>query len=192
MVTTILAYVLLAVFFGVVDRQLRVGQAAKSLDQTPSDAGSTHLIGYAYFITGFALLGAPFLDYFQIAALPSGGLLGWSGIGVALLGVALRAWAFRTLGEYHTRTLKVSPDQRIIRQGPYRLVRHPGYLASIMIWLGAALATTNGIPIFIASVVLALAYHYRIQAEERMLMNMLPVEYAEYRAHTWKLVPFLY
>ena len=63
MITTILAYLLIALFFGVIDRQLRVGQEAKRLDQTQSDRGSTRLIGYAFFVTGLALAAALILNY---------------------------------------------------------------------------------------------------------------------------------
>ena len=190
--TTVLAYILVALFFGVVDRRMRTGQEARSLDQTPSDAGTANLVGFAFFLTGLGLLAAPILNYLRIGALPLSSLFGWIGIAIALLGIALRWWAFKTLGEFYTRTLRVSTEQRIVRQGPYKLIRHPGYLASILIWLGAALATTNWIAVVIAAVVLSLAYHSRIQAEESMLLSLRNQEYSEYRAHTWKLIPFIY
>ncbi|MCL4490130.1 MAG: isoprenylcysteine carboxylmethyltransferase family protein [Chloroflexi bacterium] len=190
--TTVLAYILIALFFGVVDRRMRTGQEARSLDQTPSDAGTANLVGFAFFLTGLGLLAAPILNYLRIGALPLSSLFGWIGIAIALLGIALRWWAFKTLGEFYTRTLRVSTEQRIVRQGPYKLIRHPGYLASILIWLGAALATTNWIAVVIAAVVLSLAYHSRIQAEESMLLSLRNEEYGEYRAHTWKLIPFIY
>ena len=190
--TTVLAYILIALFFGVVDRRMRTGQEARSLDQTPSDAGTANLVGFAFFLTGLGLLAAPILNYLRIGALPLSSLFGWIGIAIALLGIALRWWAFKTLGEFYTRTLRVSTEQRIVRQGPYKIIRHPGYLASILIWLGAALATTNWIAVVIAAVVLSLAYHSRIQAEERMLLSLRNQEYGEYRAHTWKLIPFIY
>lgn len=190
--TTVLAYILIALFFGVVDRRMRTGQEARSLDQTLSDAGTANLVGFAFFLTGLGLLAAPILNYLRIGALPLSSLFGWIGIAIALLGIALRWWAFKTLGEFYTRTLRVSTEQRIVRQGPYKLIRHPGYLASILIWLGAALATTNWIAVVIAAVVLSFAYHSRIQAEESMLLSLRNQEYGEYRAHTWKLIPFIY
>jgi protein-S-isoprenylcysteine O-methyltransferase Ste14 len=192
MITTILAYLLIAIFFGVIDRRLRIGQEAKSLDQTQSDRGSTRLIGYAFFVTGLALAAAPVLNYFQVAVFPFGEVTGWTGILAMLLGIVLRWWAFRTLGEYYTRTLRISADQTIVRRGPYKLIRHPGYLASLMMWLGAALATGNWLAFVIVLVALFYAYHYRIQAEEQMLLTLQNREYEAYRAHTWKLVPFIY
>ena len=42
------------------------------------------------------------------------------------LGLALKAWAVRTLRGFYTRTLRTACDQRMIDSGPYRLVRHPG------------------------------------------------------------------
>jgi protein-S-isoprenylcysteine O-methyltransferase Ste14 len=44
----------------------------------------------------------------------------WTGIG-------LRLWAFRTLGRYFTFTVMTSADQSVVSNGPYRIIRHPGY-----------------------------------------------------------------
>jgi protein-S-isoprenylcysteine O-methyltransferase Ste14 len=48
-------------------------------------------------------------------------------------GVALRYWSMLTLGEFFTRTLIVLPGHSIVTAGPYRVVRHPGYLAQLVV-----------------------------------------------------------
>jgi len=45
------------------------------------------------------------------------------------------------LGRFFTRTLRVTGEQRVVSDGPYRVVRHPGYLGDILMWTGAALTT---------------------------------------------------
>ncbi len=191
-ITTFLGYVLIGLFFSVVDRRARSGNVAKSMDRTADDAGSTMLLGRAYFATGLVLLAAPFLDYVGIGVIDLHPIVGWMGVLMALLGIALRWWAFRTLGDYYTRILRTSESQHVVQQGPYKLIRHPGYLGSILMWLGAALATANWIALLIAFVVLSYAYAYRIQAEEKMLLSGLGDEYRAYREHSWRLIPFLY
>jgi protein-S-isoprenylcysteine O-methyltransferase Ste14 len=190
--TTILAYLLVALFVGILEGRGRIGLEAKSLDKGPPDRGSTNLISIAFLFSSLSLLAAPLLNYFQIGTLTFSAVVGWLGILVACLGFALRGWAFKTLGRFYTRTLRISGYQHIVQQGPYRVIRHPGYLGIILIWLGAALATTNWIAVGIVAIVLFAAYYYRIQAEETMLMSASNQEYGEYRAHTWKLIPFLY
>src|SRR5689334_1843794 len=51
----------------------------------------------------------------------------WLGISLILAGVALRSWAVRTLGRYFLPVVAVRADQRVVRDGPYRLIRHPTY-----------------------------------------------------------------
>ncbi len=191
MLTTVLAYLLIGLFF-VVESRLRIGHEAKSLDKKPSDRGSTNLLVVAFLLTGLGLLAAPVLNYYQIGRLTFSTFVGWIGIAISLCGLALRLWAYRTLGQFYTRTLRVSDNQHIVRQGPYRLVRHPGYAGLILMWLGAALATTNWITFAFAAVFILAAYHYRIQAEEDMLTTAMPKEYGDYRAHTRRLIPFIY
>jgi protein-S-isoprenylcysteine O-methyltransferase len=136
-----------------------------------------------------ALLAAWLLHPFKIGSLPA--WVGWFGLIVALCGVLLRWWANRALGAFYTRTLKVTENQSIVRAGPYRLIRHPGYLGSILMWSGVAAATANWIVIVVVLAVMFGVYIYRIQIEENMLVTT-NAEYAEYRKHTWRLLPFVY
>ncbi len=118
--------------------------------------------------------------------------LGWSGIALVLLGLSLRVWANRTLGQFYTRTLRVNESQKIVQQGPYRLIRHPGYVGVIALWIGAGLATTNWIAAAVITLMMLAVYDYRIRSEEAMLEAAFGEEYCQYAAHTWKLVPLVY
>ena len=57
-----------------------------------------------------------------------------AGVVLQLTGIGIRAWSMRTLGRAYTRTLRTEGGQPVIDDGPYRLVRHPGYLGSLLIW----------------------------------------------------------
>ena len=186
--TTILGYLILAGFF-LTESQIRTGREAKSFERGQFDQRSTVYIGIAYLISMLALLVSWLLNKFKIGMLPA--WIGWLGIVVALCGLLLRWWANRALGAFYTRTLKVTENQSIVRAGPYRVIRHPGYLGSILMWIGAAAATANWIAILITLVAMLSAYVYRIQNEEKMLLKT-NAEYAEYRKHSWRLIPFLY
>jgi protein-S-isoprenylcysteine O-methyltransferase Ste14 len=191
MVTTILAYLVIGVFFATEGRA-RKGQQAHKLDRGEFDQRSTIFIGVALFITSVGLLLAPVLNHFDLEDITFATVVGWVGLAIAVSGIALRLWANRTLGQFYTRTLLVTENQPVVRQGPYRLIRHPGYLGSILMWAGAGLATTNWVAVTVAVVVMFAAYVYRIQAEEAMLMTASNKDYGDYTAHTWKLIPFVY
>ena len=96
----------------------------------------------------------------------------------------------RTLGVSYSRTLNTEPDQKIVEAGPYGLIRHPGYLGSLMTWTGFAL-TTRSAPIPGGLAGLFAVYRYRILAEEEMLDRDL-AGYADYAVRTKRLVPFVW
>jgi protein-S-isoprenylcysteine O-methyltransferase len=56
----------------------------------------------------------------------------WTGVLLGALGLGLRFWAVLTLRDRYTRTLLVQDDHAIERGGPYRWIRHPGYLGSLL------------------------------------------------------------
>lgn len=189
MIAIVIADLLLILFF-VVDGFLRKGEAARSLEHGESDRGSTMALGRAYAVGGILLLVAPFLDYLQIARAPGG----VSAFGLALMvaGLALRVWSTRVLGEYYTRTLRTAERQSLIDRGPYRVIRHPGYLGVLMLWVGAGLATANWLATMLMALVLFVAYSYRIQSEEQMLAAAFGEEYRRYAGRTRRLIPFVY
>jgi protein-S-isoprenylcysteine O-methyltransferase Ste14 len=185
-----IAYGLLACFF-VAERLLRRGRAAASLQEGQDDRGTTRAIGRAFGWSMFALCIAPLLNRRRIGPV-AGPRLSWGGIAAMAAGLGLRVWAARVLGAFYTRTLRTSGEQRIVEEGPYRLVRHPGYLGVLLLWLGAGLAAANWIVAATIAATMARAYSRRIAAEEAMLAATFGVEYARYAGLTRRLIPFVY
>lgn len=108
------------------------------------------------------------------------------------VGLAVRAWGMTTLGAAYTRTLRTTGGQSLARNGPYRLIRHPGYSGSLLVWTGYSLGLGSWIALIVTAGVLLGVYSWRITAEERMLLGTFGDQYAEYRLHTKRLLPFLY
>jgi protein-S-isoprenylcysteine O-methyltransferase len=173
------------VLFVAMELFLRRGATAKSLRTQPTDRGTTVLIFICY---GLAVLSLSVPTVGPGAPL----WLRWLGVWSCAAGTVLRVWAMRTLGEYYTRTLVTQSGQPVIQHGPYRLVRHPGYLSAMMIWIGAAVSSGRGMAILTVGLLLAIAYVYRITTEERMLVTALGVDYERYRQRSWRLIPFVY
>ncbi len=184
------AYGLIGSFF-VIERLLRQGKEAKSMVEGPTDRGSTRTIGAAFGASLLALLVAPLLNRVKLGSLRSQ-TTAWSGIVAMLAGLALRIWASRILGSFYTRTLRTSKEQHLIMEGPYRLVRNPGYLGDLLLLCGAGITTANWIVLVVIALPLVRAYRKRIQAEEAMLADTFPQEYKNYASRTWRLIPFLY
>lgn len=184
------AYCLIGFFF-VAERFLRQGENSKSLKAGQEDRGSTRAIGASFGLALLTLLFAPFLNRRGIGRLHSE-RLAWGGIVAMLSGLMLRIWAIRVLGSFFTRTLRTDTEQHLIEEGPYGLVRHPGYLGDLLMWIGAGTATSNWIAATVISLPMLGSYWYRMQAEEAMLTHAFPKEYQIYTAYTWRLIPFVY
>ncbi|MFC8589205.1 isoprenylcysteine carboxyl methyltransferase family protein [Streptomyces sp. NPDC057217] len=79
-------------------------------------------------------------------------VLAWPMLSLVLLSQALRWWCVTTLGPYWNTRVIVVPGARPICAGPYRLVRHPNYVAVVVevaalplvysAWLSAAVFST--------------------------------------------------
>ena len=92
-----------------------------------------------------------------------------TGAVVFLLAKALKFWAIATLGTRWTYRVLVLPGVPLVATGPYRLMRHPNYvavlgeLAGMALLTGARIAGPAGVLFFAA-----LLYR-RIRAEEQAL-----------------------
>jgi protein-S-isoprenylcysteine O-methyltransferase Ste14 len=150
------------------------------------------------------ILGAYFLVCvvtFAVAGLDSG-RFGWSGpvpLGVAIAGVALTlagqalfAVAKRE-NAFFSSTVRIQDERghRVCDTGPYRFVRHPGYLGMLLSLLAFPLIMESFWAFIPASVGAALLV-VRTRLEDRFLTEKLP-GYDAYAARTrWRLVPGLF
>jgi protein-S-isoprenylcysteine O-methyltransferase Ste14 len=172
--------------FFVVEASARQRGTASSLDASRDDHGTTRLIVATY---AASLVAAPLLRRRSPKQLPR--VAGPVGVGLQALGLGLRAWSMRTLGRSYTRTLRTHDAQSVVSSGPYRVVRHPGYAGSLLIWTGFALTSETVLVVPVVGGLVGLAYHRRVTAEERLLRRDLP-GYAAYCERTKKLIPLVW
>ena len=120
----------------------------------------------------------------------------WAIAGIAMYGVALALFLSAIEAARRTpmtRTFVYEPKCDIILStGPYRLIRHPIYLAYSLAWLAAPVAM-HSVPLGLTAVFMIGCYVVSAREEERRLARgPRSVEYENYRARTWHLIPFLY
>lgn len=116
----------------------------------------------------------------------------WAGIGLMWSGMALRFWAVTTLGRFFRSTVFVQDEHRLINSGPYRLLRHPAYTGSILTMVGLGLALSNWVSLAVMLLGAAVAYLWRIRAEEAALGASFGAAYSEYRRGTWAVLPWVW
>jgi len=109
---------------------------------------------------------------------------------VAMLkGVAVTAWA-QAVNPFFEPGVRIQTERRqqVIDTGPYRFVRHPGYLSALLLFFGMALALGSYwalVPAALASALLVL----RTSLEDQLLQRELP-GYQDYaRRVRQRLIP---
>lgn len=116
----------------------------------------------------------------------------WIGLGVMGLGFFVRAWAVAALGSSFRTTVETHENQRVKKDGPYRLVRHPSYSGLLIMCGGYGIATRNWLSLVFAIVLPLSALLYRIRVEEKVMVESLGTEYEEYQRHTKRLIPWIW
>ena len=179
--------------------ELRFGKRARTSQAGAADRNSSRLLKIATTIAIIAFVLAlkvnsaffrPYLpDWFRAAFLPGMPAIAWIGVAFAALGLLLRLWSVLTLRERYSRTLLVHEQHTIEQSGPYRWVRHPGYLGSLLTFNGVALASGNWITFVLCFAVTLAAYAWRIKVEDQMLVTELGEPYGEYRQQVRALIP---
>src|SRR5262249_51224635 len=112
-----------------------------------------------------------------------------AGIIFMIAAMVLVGWAMGQNPHFES-TVRIQADQnhRVIERGPYRIVRHPGYVAGMVLFIGMALVLNSRWALLpaILSVVNLIA---RTSAEDRFLHANLP-GYREFAKSTrYRLVP---
>jgi protein-S-isoprenylcysteine O-methyltransferase Ste14 len=105
-------------------------------------------------------------------------------------GLLFVVWVMK-VNSFASRTIQVEPGQKVISTGPYRMIRHPMYLGSLVMWLSAPLALGSYFA-WPAFALLIPFYVFRLLNEEKVLRQELP-GYSEYCQRTrYHLIPFLW
>lgn len=114
------------------------------------------------------------------------------GIAVLLAGAGFRDWSILTLGRYFRREVTIEPGQKLVRRGPYRLLRHPSYTGLLLVFGGFGLALGSWVGAACALLILLVGLLPRIRVEERVLAQTFGPDYDDYANATRRLVPHIW
>ncbi len=182
------------VAFLVLWTSLAIATAALRQPGTPSAYDRGQIAYRAVLgVTGFlAFLVVGPWEYTHLSGpIPRDGVLAWAGISLFAVGLGINTWAMATLRGLYTVRLSVQEGHRLVTDGPYRLVRHPGYFGFLLILPGMGLALGSlAILAFVPPIAAWLVV--RIRDEEAMLVTRFGEAYRSYQGRTKRLIPFLY
>ena len=109
-----------------------------------------------------------------------------------LCGVFIRFWSVVTLGKYFRTVIMIQKGHRVIKSGPYALIRHPSYTGVLLSSAGFAMGVGSVIGVVLAIGIIFWSLRKRMDVEERELSQKLGKEYKEYMKKTKRLLPFIY
>jgi protein-S-isoprenylcysteine O-methyltransferase Ste14 len=146
-----------------------------------------------------ALLGLAIVPGFYIATgIPETADYPASAWAVALGSVifATALWVFRRshkeLGRNWSITLEIRERHKLVRTGPYAVIRHPMYTSFMLMGLGQAFLLSNWVAGAAGLIGFAVLFFLRVDKEERMMMENFGPEYGAYMERTKRIIPYLY
>jgi len=111
---------------------------------------------------------------------------------VVWIGFTFRFWAILTLGKFFRTTVMIQKDHWVVKNGPYRLLRHPAYTGTMIALLGVSIGMGNWLSLIAVMGIPFIGINKRITVEEKTLSESLGNEYIDYKKKTKKLIPFIY
>ena len=167
------------VYFALFAKHLRGSRQARE-----SDPAS--LLGTVF---QFAALGLLF--WFRRETLAESLILNIGGLVLAVLALAMTRRALRQLGKHWSLGARIGQQHQLVSQGIYQFVRHPLYLAFLLLTLGTGVAFSSPAGVLLALPVSLCGAGIRIAVEERLLRQRFGKAYLDYASRVPSLFPRL-
>lgn len=139
-------------------------------------------------VVHFSMFFATLIEYF-LSKKHLNYTVSFIGLGIYLFAVWLRYWSIYSLGKFWSIHIEIRNDQSLVKNGPYRFMRHPSYLALFLKVPSVPLILNS----YLTCILVILAYFplifIRMYYEEIELFKKFKKPYAEYRKEKWSILP---
>ncbi len=185
----IIVIIAVSYLYGFFEVFMNLRQRSRSHATTTSDKGSLWML-YGLITIGYALS-------FAIGATKIGRIYAWNtffatGMALFVIGFTVRIYSILTLKQYFNYSVAKVANHKLIETGPYKFIRHPGYLGQLMIFFGISASISNWLSILLMMIPVTLGYLYRIKVEEKFMTDQLGEDYRQYQGRTKRIIPMLY
>jgi protein-S-isoprenylcysteine O-methyltransferase Ste14 len=123
--------------------------------------------------------------------IPDHYLISLAGLALQTFGLGFALWAQRHLGKNWSAQVTLARDHRLIRSGPYRLVRHPMYLGILAGMFGTAIVIGE-LRGFLAAAAVLIALLWKIRGEDSILGDHFGESHQQYAKEVKSIIPYLY
>lgn len=183
--------VILVIFAAVLLRAVLVAGLRRSIMIAPREgiflASLVRLLVLASAVTLVAYIVEPHRIPWGYFEMPE--VLRWSGIAFATVGLFVFFAAIRALGGRFSTSLQIREQDGLVQSGPYRLVRHPMYLAYQLLWISFLFLSANVMIGGLGLLAFAIVMVVRTPREERMLRETYGNVYETYSERTGRFLP---
>lgn len=99
-------------------------------------------------------------------------------------------YSIKYLGRNYSPCFDAHIPFELVFKGPYQFIRHPGWLSKILVCVGTILVAGS---IWFVPFLFWIIFEMKrtITIEENILARTFP-SYQDYRARTYRVIPFLY
>lgn len=161
---------------------------AKRLDAKEKQAAQKGVLAFSglMFIWGFVVAGLDFR--FGWSQVPKAMVIAASAL--FLLSYALYAEVMRE-NAYLSRTIRVEEGQTVVDTGLYGIVRHPMYMATILLFLSMPVILGSWYALIVFACYPAIII-VRLKDEEKLLARELPGYAAYQKKVKYRIIPFIW
>jgi protein-S-isoprenylcysteine O-methyltransferase Ste14 len=151
--------------------------------------------GSLFWLYGLITLG--YSLSFSIAMTKIGRIPSWNtwfviGMIFFTLGLGIRVTSILTLNRFFTYSVSKLEGQKMTTHGIYRILRHPGYLGQLIIFMGIALSLSNWLSTLAMMIPVSLGFFNRIKVEEKFMVEQFGEEYLDYMKRTKRIIPLVF
>jgi protein-S-isoprenylcysteine O-methyltransferase Ste14 len=189
MIVKLIIIIAFSYLYGAFEVFMNFRQRKNGTVTTSNDKGSLRLL--------YILITAGYLLSFSIGATTIGRVNHWNtyfavGAVLVVIGLIIRIRSMLILRQYFTYSVAKVEGHKLIETGLYKIIRHPGYLGQLLIFLGISTSLSNWLSILAMMIPVAIGYVYRIGVEEIFMTEQLGQGYLNYQKRTKRIVPLIY
>jgi len=130
------------------------------------------------------------LGILSVRFIPVIPILWYVGLVITALGLFFAIWARKHLGSNWNGIPALVKGQKLIRTGPYAIVRHPIYTGLLFGMIGSAI-TVGQYRGLIAIVLMAIFCWSRIRTEEKIMKDEFGKQYDTYKKEVKAIIPWI-
>jgi protein-S-isoprenylcysteine O-methyltransferase Ste14 len=130
----------------------------------------------------------PGLPFLRIV--PDGIITGIGGIALMLAGLGFAIWARLHLGTNWSGQPVIRIDHKLVRSGPYAIVRNPIYTGILIATAGTTIVIGEFWALAV-TVILLLVFVMKIRMEEKFLRDEFGESFIQYKKEVKALIPFV-